>query len=117
MFNFEDEILVFSVDNNEVKIGPFSGNYFAEEKHNVVGDAMYEDSFNEYHFRSLLMVSKAISELEGIPLYATHQSGGIAYEAWHGSSFYGYYTVFSDYAYLDSIDAVAYGTLKKKLRA
>ena len=114
MFNFEDKVLTFFVNGEEVKIGPFSENYFTMAKDTAICEIMDNENFSEELFRLGLMTSEAISKKEGIPLYATHQSGGVAYEAWDGGNFYGYYTVFSDYAYLDSIDSVAYmETIKK----
>jgi hypothetical protein len=113
LFNFEDDALIFLVNGKEVEIGPFSADYFAKNKREINSN---EEHFDEYSFRLQLMVTEAISNLENVPLSVTHQSGGVAYEAWrYDGSFYGYYTVYSDYANLHSIDAGSYGMLKREI--
>jgi len=110
MFNFEDKELIFYINGTQIKIGPFSATYFSkiEEKY------YSEEDFNSYDFRLTMMVSEAISKYEGISLGARHQSSGVAYEGWmDDGSFYKYYTVYSDYVDLHSIDMYEYSKVRK----
>ncbi len=110
MFNFENKELVFYINERQIKIGPFSDHYFHQKEEKCSS----HENFNSYDFRLTLMVSEAISKLEGIPLSASHQSGRIAYESWmEDGSFYKYYTVYSDYVDMHSIDMYAYHQIRK----
>lgn len=106
--------LKFIVNSNEIEVEPISKETFdiRWNAENEYGNLDIDRDFFDY----CTAVSAAITKYKGYPVFARHQSGMVAFEAYNNSgTFVGNFTIYSDYIDIHSIDRVNYSYLLKDI--